>query len=579
MHTHITSPSTSSTTPTPPRAPRSAAEDADYHAFVKGVQASYDHIVKSGEPVFTTNAANLFKLFLDGLPTERQGHYNCQACRHFFRRFGGLVTITETGALLPVMWSRSSDTFEWPPFFRKAVLALHDTVTNATVTGVYLVTKNEWGISYTEDDKAPEGRWTHLHVKAHTYEPFKETPVLTAHQATANKVMQHKTVAYAIRSYGSEIVNQAVRYLRHDDGFARREKVLPQAEWFKGVHLLSVFKTDRNKTFKHLLWRQIATAPEGLTHIKSNMLGFLLDNIKVGTARDLLVHRFNAKMDGLEYQRPKAAPTNEAIEQAEKAFTKLGYGPSLERRFATLADVSPIWTPPSEADRKAMTPSPVPAPGLFGHLRTEARNATTPTTIPPKAITFRKLREEVLGKLPIVEIAMFVGRSLANFGGFVTAVHKDAPPIIQWDNPERRNPISTYVYHGGSMSEMWNLTSDMYHVVSAIVLAPHLRDDETTFARYGKNVMFVLHNAQDNNYLRGGRRGGGLFPEILRSEFHPYRKTIEAHVLSTSITRDETLGPVVAGLFFGDSKGISPVRLRVTLGDGTVLMYDVDRWD
>ena len=164
MHTHITSPSTSSTTPTPPRTPRSAAEDADYHAFVKGVQASYDHIVKSGEPVFTTNASKLFDLFLGGLPADRRGHYNCQACRYFFRRFGGLVTITETGALRPIMWSRSSDTFEWPLFFRKAVLALHDTVTNAMVTGVYLVTKNEWGISYTEDEKAPEGRWTHLHV-------------------------------------------------------------------------------------------------------------------------------------------------------------------------------------------------------------------------------------------------------------------------------------------------------------------------------------------------------------------------------------------------------------------------------
>jgi len=42
----------------------------------------------------------------------------------------------------------------------------------------------------------------------------------------------------------------------------------------------------------------------------------------------------------------------------------------------------------------------------------------------------------------------------------VTAKHPEAPPILQWDSPDKRNPVSLYVYVNGSATADWNLRAD-----------------------------------------------------------------------------------------------------------------------
>lgn len=57
--------------------------------------------------VFTTNAVDtdLWRLFIGNTPAARRQHYNCNCCRRFIQKYGGLVSIDpSTGATSSVLW-------------------------------------------------------------------------------------------------------------------------------------------------------------------------------------------------------------------------------------------------------------------------------------------------------------------------------------------------------------------------------------------------------------------------------------------------------------------------------------------
>jgi hypothetical protein len=266
-------------------------------------------------------------------------------------------------------------------------------------------------------------------------------------------------------------------------------------------------------------------------------------------------------MHPLRYQRPQAAPSAGNIAEAERVVEKLGIARSLERRFARPDEVDAIWRPMSLAGG-LMTPG-----GVFGHLvPKEAREPAT-MALPAATMTWVKFARDVL---PTAEtIAYFVEDRPSSFAAFVTAVHADAPPILQWDREDRRNPVSLYFWHGGSMPGQFGLAGNCYHKVNAITLNPcHWYG--ASLPHQGEGVFFLLDGARETRMA-----GNALFPEILKSELHAVRPTIETYSQKAEIVGID--GPMAAGI--GLRKGQPwAARLRVTSA-GTVREYRLDRWD
>ena len=159
-----------------------------------------------------------------------------------------------------------------------------------------------------------------------------------------------------------------------------------------------------------------------------------------------------------------------------------------------------------------------------------------------------------------------------SYGAFVTAADPDAPPILQWDRPERRIPVSCYVYTSGSAPEAWNLDAGGYHPLTAIALQPWMWDGAEGYPHQGRGALLIVLGARDLTYTSGA----GLFPAFLKSDYHGIRATIEAH----------TKGAVVAGaaeatacgLFLHKGTTTWNYLVRVTAGSA-VQTYNLDRWD
>lgn len=285
------------------------------------------------------------------------------------------------------------------------------------------------------------------------------------------------------------------------------------------------------------------------------MVGTLLEDLASGMGFDVAASRFAAKMHPLQYQRPQAAPSQGQIEAAEKMVEQLGIAAALPRRFARLDEIETVWRP---------MPAGAPAGGVFGHLKPLAQRPAA-LDVPEQRITWTRFVREALTDASAIEVRVPMH---GNFCALVTAVNADAPPILQWDRPERRNPVSWYVYNGGSPAARWGLMDDAWATVTALTLQPSMWG-EFPPAHYGRSAIAVIADARDV-----ASSGGALFPEFLRSELHGVRATIEAY--SRTATLAGAADASACGLRFGDQ---GEVLLRVVTRTGSRFVYRVDRWD
>lgn len=108
-----------------------AREHDGYDELLKSIRDRFSSFANSDTKrmLYTTDGTkDLYDILLRSIPEEARQHYNCNTCRHFVNKYGGLVVIDQTtGAQSPVMWDPdvASDFFKpavmeiWKPFIAR----------------------------------------------------------------------------------------------------------------------------------------------------------------------------------------------------------------------------------------------------------------------------------------------------------------------------------------------------------------------------------------------------------------------------------------------------------------------------
>ncbi len=524
-------------------------ENDRYDDFLASIRSTFEKNISGNAPVFRTNARFDFDHFLMCLPYEARQHYNCNACRHFINHFGSLATVNEKGELIPVMWG------EVPVFFSNAVKSIRFKMKSAKIIGVFKSDEKYLGTPQT-------GIWKHMAVPVFGDLSRKRNRLNTAHQEASDIDEEHRMLCDACSKYSIETVKTALQLLRSDSLY-NGERVLGVAEWFYNI-LEEIEDKKKNRT--NILWLRAATAPVGFCHIFASMIGTLLDDIQAGYRYEDVADRFASKMNPLRYQRPSAAPSAGNVAEAEKIVAKLGIEPSLRRRYARLEEVQAIWKPTAE---KVAVSS-----GVFSGIKTKQKKGQTfadpgiSENHHPVTMTFEKFRRTVLPTAKKIEYLIPNGTD--HFSALVTAADPSAPPILQWDVEENRNPVNWYVYNGGSLPYTFNLRPGCMVQVDAVVLQPNMW--QPGYDHVGKAVFFILNGAKDTNHTQCG---SALFPSVLKSELHAVRSTIEAYSNNNQIEGYEQSTACGVRCQAGNDW---KVNIRVT-SDVGVTNYKLDRWD
>lgn len=398
--------------------------------------------------LFTTDVdpERLWSAYLLSFPASERQFHNCNTCRRFIQRFGALVTIDADGVSRPAVFQVVDLSGDFAGTYTLGIAAMLRLVRGARVTGVFYCSDTVWGIP---SNMGKDGKWwTHYHVKPHRSMVYTAPGAmrLDAGQAMAKQRENFKNMMTALNEFDKPLVDRAVALLQVNQAY-RADVVMGPAKF---LQTLQNFRTSPQ--VRNLCWRAIAAAPDGFLHPKSSMIGTVLEDLASGMSDADVLRRFEAKMAPSVYQRPTAAPTVNAVEQAEKLVAKLGIAKSLERRFARLDELS-YGRNPEDLPHVLWTARPAKAPGasgVFGQVKTKdgERVMTTRSTEAQK-ITWEKFARTVLPDADAVEV--LAPTTDTRFAALVTAVDPASPPILRWDSEDpgvNRNTFSWFYAAG-----------------------------------------------------------------------------------------------------------------------------------
>lgn len=533
-------------------------DSQSYRAMLSQLTANFAKNTKSATVLFSVagDKTVMWNTYLNQFPAEHRQHYTCNECRKFFERYADLVTIDAKGNAKSVMFS-DSPSGDFGYIFDN----LRTLIEGSTVEKLFVTDEKKWGLAVT-------GQWEHFAVTppkkfVHvTKFDSKGEPLQTAYQAEAEKTAEFKTMIRALVEYSEKTLETALTII-NSDALYRGDAVLARAEWLKDV-ILTQKKTKNARNRHNLMWLAVATAPVGFAKPRGNSLGSLLDNIAEGKELKEIQALFAAVMDPTKHNRPQNAPSAGNIKQAEKVIDALGATSALDRRFATLEDIT----------RKVWAPRPVHAGGtggVFGHLapRDRKKAEADHLNLPSKKMTLEKFVTAIVPTAQEIEVKM---QAVMQFIALTTAVDPKAKPILQWDDAKNRNPVAWYVYTAGSAPSQWGAKVGAYVKVNALTAGPSQWNQKINLPQHGERLIFVLDGVKDSN---GENVGLGMFPEHLISELHSVRRTIEANSASGKLQglQDAT----ASGVAF--VKGIAgSLFVRVKTGS-TIQNIEIDRWD
>lgn len=508
---------------------------ARYFDWLHNFQRSFT-LRSAGEVLYRVKVSGeeLWRAYLSSFsdPAERQYH-NCHCCRQFIEQCGNLVTIDGGGKLHSAVW-RSVEASGYDRFSAK----LAHLVETSRVDCLAYFDRAIYGTART-------GKWQHMHASLSPAQRTKcfSTEIALRKEAESRELFRMFQEWYQQRS--TDELRDGEFWLLYK-GLARADKFVEQASWLHGLRYASTNQT----------WRAIGTKPAAWFHCGGTVLDSLYADIRARKSDAEITANWNAKIAPDAYQRPKAAPAAGTIDRAERLFEELNLARSLERRFARFDEVPKLWVAqPREAYNKRT--------GLFANLRREA-----PANMPGSFglfidMTWEKFASTVLPNADQIELLTPVHGA---YGGLLTAVHPDAPPLFAWDRSEARNPLSWYLWHGGSHATDFFLASSTFVQVKGITPQPNMPN----YPSLGCGLLFILAGAYDSRQVPSG-----LFPECLRGELREVRSVIERYSNWTHIPagREQT-----AGLFMQAVQRAWDHKLRVTVR-GRVLGYNLQRWD
>lgn len=313
-----------------------------FRDFVKAIQKNLQQMSKDSSRLFIVNVdtEELYNLYLDSFPAgtneiyRERREYDCSCCRHFIRDVGNVVSIKN--GELHTIWGINQVSDDK---YNVVAAALDAYVKQKAVSGVFF--KKEKRIGTPENrEMLPTGKinkYEHFFVDLPEICIFKE---YYGHTLEGD-LSQFRDIRNVFKRSLDEISKEAVDTVLE---LIAQNSLYKGAEWKKQLTEFKNYQKEYGKLTdeqKELwIWEKSIAAGAVIGKIRNHSIGTLLVNISEGMDLDLAVRKYEQIVAPVNYKRPKAIFTKKMLEDAKKTITELGYIDSLQRRFATLDDIT-----------------------------------------------------------------------------------------------------------------------------------------------------------------------------------------------------------------------------------------------
>lgn len=369
----------------------------------------------------------MWNTYLDSFPIgtneifRKRREYDCSCCRQFVKQIGSVVVIKNNE--LETIWDLGIHDDKFEPVAK----AMSDFVRRHCVTDVYVSKFKKVGTEYNYEqyEDGTMKKWEHFHI-----------------------ILDDKFVDKTARSIGDikggfrDTKNVFKRSLDEIsmDALDTVLELINSNTLYKGEEwktILMEFKRYK-KEYEKLssddvrdlyTWENSVKAGIAIGRIRNHSIGTLLVNVSNEMDLDTAVKKYEQIVAPTNYKRPKAIFTKKMLEDAKKAISELGYMDSLNRRFATLDDitVNNILFSNKDAAKRISDSS-----DIFGELEKQA--VVNPRKFSRvEEITANDFIKNVLPSAKEVEV-LVENKHSNNFVSLIAPCNKDSKSMFKWNN-------------------------------------------------------------------------------------------------------------------------------------------------
>lgn len=372
--------------------------------------ALYEHYLKS----FPPGTDPIFKKFSE---------HTCSCCKQFIRRAGNVISIDDKGKIHTV-WDNSDKA---PHPYNVVGPALRERVLAGKIADLFRVSKKE-----TSFGAASTKSLDPLSKKVLTWEHFYTGPIPKSLQVDSPGQVRgdYQTTVQVFSRGLTELTPDAVETvlsLIEANNLYRGEEHQGTIKEFQKAQktFLALDPSARDR----FVWKN---AYSHASRFRNTVIGTLVQDLSSGMDVEDAVKAFEIKVAPQNYKRTTSIITPIMVKKAMETIESLGLEPALERRFATIRDLSVndvLWVDGGVR--------PIMKGGIGGILIQHAESAITKNieadeekAVPVELDTFVKT---VLPEATSVEV-LLKGEHLGNLMSLTAPVHPEPKQLFRWNN-------------------------------------------------------------------------------------------------------------------------------------------------
>ena len=393
----------------------------DFATIKTAVAKQFDTMSK-GE-LFRTDVPNddLWATYLGSFPEgtnpiyrERTEH-DCRCCKQFIRAVGNVVAIVDNK--LVSIW----DCEVGDQNYQVVVDALASLVKSKPIVGVFTHFEPRAGTDKNFEDTVNGVKtWTHFFVnvpKRFVKKSTEASPYLGEQRSTFGLFLRGlKEITEDSVDTVLELIAQKSLYR----GEEHEHTLKAFSQWQKE------FKRVAMEEQENFVWSLIKAAPMNVSRVRNTAIGTLLVDLSAGMELDDAVKSFEAKVAPTNYKRPTALVTKSMIDKAKKTVEELGLTSALERRYATINDIT--INNILFADRS--TPAHLSG-DVFDTLATKADKPKSLDKV--EEIGIEDFLTNILPKATTLEV-MLDNAHTGNLVSLIAPSDPTAKPLFKWGN-------------------------------------------------------------------------------------------------------------------------------------------------
>lgn len=401
-----------------------------FEEFNKKLQKHFSEMVKGSERLFEVDFdyEEMNNLYLNSFPAgtnevyRKRREYDCSCCRHFIRDIGNVIAIKN--GQLHTLWELNLN----DEVFSIVAKALDEYIREKAVKGVYLRKEKRIGTQFSRE-MLPTGevnRYDHY---------FIDLPEICIYEESWNTTLdgekgKFRDTRNVFKRSLDEIDSEAVDTVLE---LISQNSLYKGAEWKAVLQEFKKYQKEYNKLSpeeKELwTWEKSISAGMSVGRIRNHSMGTLLVNLSEGMELDTAVKKYEQIVAPANYKRPKAIFTKKMLEDAKKTISELGYMDSLQRRFATLDDITVNNILFSNKDAAKRITG---ADDLFGEMEKDV-------AINPKKFSKVEeisVRDFINNVLPTAkELEVFLeNKHEKNMVSLIAPENKEAKTMFKWNN-------------------------------------------------------------------------------------------------------------------------------------------------